>query len=112
MSGMEEPPQKPKKKYRPFWRKKHRRTTRQGEHVPVMLAEVLAALDPQPGHTLVDCTLGFAGHALEFLTRVAPDGLLIATDLDDANIEPARTKLEAVGGLLAPSRDRASSPSG
>ncbi|HUR54104.1 MAG TPA: 16S rRNA (cytosine(1402)-N(4))-methyltransferase RsmH, partial [Gemmataceae bacterium] len=102
MSGMDEPPpKKPKKKYRPFWRKKYRRSTRQGEHVPVLLAEVLAALDPQPGHTVVDCTLGYAGHALEFLKRVAPDGLLVATDLDEANLEPARTKLDEVGGLFA-----------
>jgi 16S rRNA (cytosine1402-N4)-methyltransferase len=101
MTGMDEPPpKKPKKKYRPFWRKKYRRSTRSGEHVPVLLAEVLAALNPQPGHTVVDCTLGYAGHSLEFLKRVAPDGLLIATDLDDANIEPARVKLEAVGGLF------------
>jgi 16S rRNA (cytosine1402-N4)-methyltransferase len=98
---MDEPPKKPKKKYRPYWRKKYRRTTREGEHVPVLLAEVLAALDPQPGHAVVDCTLGFAGHAAELLKRVAPDGLLVATDLDPANIEPARTKLEEVGGLFA-----------
>ena len=35
------------------------------------------------------------------LRKVAPDGLLIATDLDLAQIEPARKKLEAVGGLFA-----------
>jgi 16S rRNA (cytosine1402-N4)-methyltransferase len=90
-----------KKKKRPFWRKRVRRSTAAGEHKPVLLAEVLAALDPKPGHTVVDCTLGFAGHSLELLSRVAPDGLLVATDLDPANIEPARTKLEAAGGLFA-----------
>ena len=61
----------------------------------MLLAEVLAALNPLPGHAVVDCTLGFAGHAAELLKRVAPDGLLVATDLDLANIEPARLKLEA-----------------
>jgi 16S rRNA (cytosine1402-N4)-methyltransferase len=91
----------PKKKKRPFWRKRVRRSTAAGEHKPVMLAEVLAALDPRPGQTVVDCTLGFAGHSVELLRRVAPDGLLIATDLDAANIEPARAKLEAAGGLFA-----------
>lgn len=90
-----------KKKKRPFWRKRVRRSTAAGEHKPVLLAEVLAALDPKPGQTVLDCTLGFAGHSLELLTRVAPDGLLVATDLDPANIEPARTKLEAAGGLFA-----------
>ena len=90
-----------KKKRRPFWRKRIRRSTTGGEHKPVLLAEVLAALNPQPGQTVVDCTLGFAGHSLELLQRVSPDGLLVATDLDPANIEPARAKLEAAGGLFA-----------
>ncbi|HEY1188289.1 MAG TPA: 16S rRNA (cytosine(1402)-N(4))-methyltransferase RsmH [Gemmata sp.] len=90
-----------KKKKRPFWRKRVRRSTGEGEHVPVLLAEVLAALNPQPGQTVVDCTLGFAGHALELLRRVGPDGLLVATDLDAGNIEPARPKLESAGGLFS-----------
>lgn len=91
----------PKKKRRPFWRKRVRRSTAAGEHKPVLLAEVLAALEPKPGHTVVDCTLGFAGHAVELLQRIAPDGLLIGTDLDPGNVEPARAKLDAVGGLFA-----------
>ncbi len=91
----------PKKKRRPFWRKRVRRSTAKGEHQPVLLAEVLAALQPQPGHVVVDCTLGFAGHSIELLKRITPDGFLIATDLDAGNIEPARTKLEGLGGLFA-----------
>lgn len=90
-----------KKKRRPFWRKRVRRSTSEGAHNPVLLAEVLAALNPQPGQTVVDCTLGFAGHSLELLKHISSDGLLIATDLDAANIEPARAKLEASGGLFA-----------
>src|SRR5829696_7594878 len=91
----------PKKKRRPFWRKRVRRSTPVGGHKPVLLAEVLDALKPQPGQTVVDCTLGFGGHSVELLKAVAPDGLLVATDLDPVNIEPARAKLEAVGGLFA-----------
>ena len=91
----------PKKKRRPFWRKRVRRSTPEGGHKPVLLAEVLAALNPLPGQTLVDCTLGFAGHSVELLKAVSPDGVLIATDLDEANLAPAHVKLEEVGGLFA-----------
>jgi 16S rRNA (cytosine1402-N4)-methyltransferase len=91
----------PKKKKRPFWRKRVRRSTASGAHRPVLLAEVLAALDPKPGQVVVDCTLGFAGHSVELMKRVAPDGLLIALDLDPGNIEPGRQKLEATGGLFS-----------
>jgi 16S rRNA (cytosine1402-N4)-methyltransferase len=97
---MSEEPKK-KKKYRPFWRKKHRRSTKGGEHRPVLLAECLAAINPQPGQIIVDCTLGFAGHSAALLQAVAPDGLLIACDLDPANIEAAKPKLDAIGGLYS-----------
>lgn len=73
------------------------RSTPQGEHRPVMLAEVLAALDPQPGEVVVDCTLGRGGHAAELLKRVGPDGWLIAFDLDPANLDPARERLAPIG---------------
>ncbi|MCU0704219.1 MAG: 16S rRNA (cytosine(1402)-N(4))-methyltransferase RsmH [Fimbriiglobus sp.] len=73
------------------------RSTPAGEHLPVMLAEVLAALDPKPGMVVVDCTLGFAGHSCELLKRIGPTGLLVATDLDPDNITRATEKLKAVG---------------
>jgi 16S rRNA (cytosine1402-N4)-methyltransferase len=73
------------------------RSTPAGEHLPVMLNEVLAVLNPQPGQTVVDCTLGFAGHSCELLKRVGPTGLLIATDLDPDNLPRATEKLKAAG---------------
>src|SRR5215204_2760643 len=87
----------PKKKKRPFWRKRVRRSTGAGEHRPVLLAEVLAALDPRPGQVVVDCTLGFAGHAVELLQRVGPAGKLIALDIDADNLPRALPRLAAVG---------------
>ena len=58
-------------------------------HVPVMLAEVLRELDPRPGETVCDCTLGGAGHSVELARRVAPDGLSIGIDQDDAALAAA-----------------------
>ena len=36
-------------------------------HIPVLLSEVLASLDPQPGETYLDLTAGYGGHASKIL---------------------------------------------
>lgn len=51
-------------------------------HVPVLLDEVLQALDPQPGETMVDATFGAGGHARAIAERLGADGTLIAIDRD------------------------------
>lgn len=67
-------------------------------HIPVLLRQVLEVLDPKPGQTIVDCTLGLGGHAAAILERIKPDGRLIAIDLDPSNIIEARVKLQKVKG--------------
>src|SRR5262245_54446845 len=52
------------------------------EHVPVLAGELIEALDPQPGQTIVDCTIGAGGHARLVAGRIGPDGLLIGIDRD------------------------------
>ncbi len=60
-------------------------------HEPVMVEEVLQLLDPKPGGTYVDGTVGGAGHALEILKKITPGGRLIGIDRDeDALAESAR----------------------
>jgi 16S rRNA (cytosine1402-N4)-methyltransferase len=73
------------------------RSTPPGEHRPVLLDEVLAALEPQPGAIAVDCTVGWAGHAVELLRRVGSEGRLIGMDFDAENLPRARERLEAAG---------------
>ncbi|MCA9264483.1 MAG: 16S rRNA (cytosine(1402)-N(4))-methyltransferase RsmH [Planctomycetales bacterium] len=51
-------------------------------HVPVLAAEVLEALDPQPGQTIVDGTLGGGGHARLLASRLGTSGRLIGLDRD------------------------------
>lgn len=54
-----------------------------------MLDEVLATLDPQAGEVACDCTLGGAGHSVRIAERIAPDGLSIGIDQDDAALAAA-----------------------
>ena len=51
-------------------------------HVPVLAAELIDVLDPQPGETAVDCTFGAGGHARLIAGRLGPTGTLIAIDRD------------------------------
>lgn len=55
-------------------------------HVPVMVSEVLAALEPRPGETIVDATAGRGGHAVELARAIAPKGSLVLFDLDPGNL--------------------------
>jgi len=64
-----------------------------GTHVPVLVEEVIACLNPQPGHIVADCTLGYGGHAKEFLRRIGDTGRLIGFDLDAAELEKTRRRL-------------------
>src|SRR6476646_1243162 len=62
-------------------------------HEPVLMREVLAGLDVRAGQTVVDCTLGRAGHAGEVARVLGPGGLLIGLDVDPRNLEFARARL-------------------
>lgn len=62
-------------------------------HKPVMLKEVLEALQVQPGGRYVDCTLGSGGHAEAILQRILPDGHLLGIDTDMEAINIARERL-------------------
>lgn len=62
-------------------------------HVPVLLAEVLDALDPQPGDRVADLTLGGAGHARAIAQRLGPTGHLIGLDQDPDALAAASAAL-------------------
>ena len=64
------------------------------KHIPVMLNEVLAGLEPKPGESFIDCTLGGAGYTLALSKKVGPSGKILAIDLDDLSLENARQKIE------------------
>jgi 16S rRNA (cytosine1402-N4)-methyltransferase len=59
------------------------------EHRPVMLEEVVTALDPKDGETVVDATFGGGGHARRILETLAPDGNVVGIDRDPQVVERA-----------------------
>ncbi len=63
-------------------------------HIPVLLREVLDALDLEPGLTVVDGTLGAAGHSQHILKRIGPEGLLIGLDRDPMMLGLARSVIQ------------------
>ncbi len=51
-------------------------------HIPVLPAEIAHWLEPAPGKTIVDGTLGGGGHTLALAQRVVPGGRVFSVDLD------------------------------
>ena len=68
------------------------------EHVPVMSAEVVAALAPGRGGVFVDCTLGLGGHAAAVLTAGATH--VIGIDRDAEALAVARERLARWAGQV------------
>src|SRR5512145_2602315 len=69
----------------------------QGFHVPVLLAEVMSGIAPQPGGRYIDGTLGGGGHAAAMLAASTPDGQLLGIDTDPAALATARERLAPFG---------------
>jgi 16S rRNA (cytosine1402-N4)-methyltransferase len=62
-------------------------------HVPVLTAEVLRQLRPEPGGVFVDCTVGLGGHTRALLEAGATR--VIGLDRDEDALALARTTLSA-----------------
>src|SRR5829696_8861463 len=82
-------------------KRRPRRSTPTGTHLPVLLDATLAALAPKPGEVFADCTAGFGGHASALLRAVGPAGKVIVLDLDPANLARATERLTAIGHPFA-----------
>jgi 16S rRNA (cytosine1402-N4)-methyltransferase len=65
-------------------------------HIPVLLREVIDALNIRPDGVYVDCTFGGGGHSNAILEKLGPTGRLIAFDQD----EDARKNLPHDNRLL------------
>ncbi len=67
----------------------------QTQHVPVMLAEVLKFLQPEPGGHYVDGTTGGGGHTTAILEQSAPHGRVLGIDTDPQALARVKTRLTA-----------------
>ncbi len=72
-------------------------TSLYSSHIPVMLEQCMALMDPQPGGNYADGTLGAGGHSEAILKDCAPDGKLLAFDLDPTAIAIAAERLKPYG---------------
>lgn len=62
-------------------------------HVPVLAREVLQQLDLEPGITVVDGTIGAAGHSKLIQKEIEPSGTLIGIDRDPMMLSLASKQL-------------------
>jgi len=61
-------------------------------HHPVLLKEVIEALNIEPNGKYIDCTFGRGGHSEEILKSLGPGGKLLVMDQDLQAIEYGRKK--------------------
>src|SRR6202795_2016855 len=78
---------------------------RAGEHRPVLLPQVLAALNVRASGVYLDATYGRGGHAGAIVEKLVADGRLLCLDRDPLAVAEARARFAAdsrVSVFLAP----------
>ena len=65
-------------------------------HTPVLVKEVLDALEVVPGGAYIDCTVGEGGHTVAIL-NAAPDCVVIGLDRDPSALATAQERLAGFG---------------
>lgn len=68
-------------------------------HNPVLLKEIISAMELKQGAIFVDCNLGDGGHSEEVLKKLNGEVKIIGFDLDIEAIERAKSNLECTGLL-------------
>ncbi len=66
-------------------------------HIPVMVNEVLTALQPGPGKIFLDGTVGYGGHAQALLKASGSGTQLLGIDRDSKALAAAHEKLKEFG---------------
>ena len=68
-----------------------------GQHRPILVAEILERLAPQPGDRGADVTLGYGGHSEALLKQLHPGGQLLALDVDSEQLPRTEARLRGLG---------------
>jgi 16S rRNA (cytosine1402-N4)-methyltransferase len=76
---------------------KARGSTPAGAHRPIMVGEVLEALSPLAGARILDCTLGWGGHAEELARAAGPRGSVVGLDRDGEELARTQARLRGLG---------------
>ena len=66
-------------------------------HEPVMMPEIMQALNVQPGGRYIDGTLGEGGHSREILRAADPGGQVLGLDADAEAVTVATERLAEYG---------------
>ena len=65
-------------------------------HISVLLEPSIEYLNLKDDSVIVDCTLGYAGHSSNILSKI-PNGKLYAFDQDDEAITSSNKRLSEIG---------------
>jgi 16S rRNA (cytosine1402-N4)-methyltransferase len=70
------------------------------KHIPVLLNECLQSLQLSKGKTIVDGTLGGAGHSMHILKAISPGGTLIGIDKDPEAVKRGYDRLNSTDNTV------------
>jgi 16S rRNA (cytosine1402-N4)-methyltransferase len=73
-------------------------------HRPVLVHPLIESLQPRPGQTYIDGTLGAGGYVAAFLDHVLPGGRILAIDRDPAAVALARQRFADRGDAVIPAQ--------
>lgn len=68
------------------------------KHIPVMLEQVLNALQLKKNDNVIDATVGLGGHAGQILRSISPDGQLLGIERTLDGAKAAQKNLDSFGG--------------
>jgi len=69
-------------------------------HQAVLLKEVLALFNPQPGQTYIDATINGGGHSTALLEKIGPEGTLLGIDWDCELLEKIKNQKSEIRNLI------------